>query len=203
MSGAVGGWGALKASPDHVLSRPFSGSSPDESPVVPAARRHLKRGSGDFATLASPEREESREGEEMESGGGKRRRGPRKRTLTLGLCGCAGFNLAGSGLRAFDYFCCFCVLFPGLLPEGPSGHNNITMIFRCFVIPLCDCDFLPQFVEASLLSRNRSVLLSSLPLVRLLLAGVSLLLFCRFGRWNLSVFRYRIRDGRLTYRCRG
>jgi hypothetical protein len=63
MSGAVGGWGALRASPDHVLSRPFSGSSPDESPVVPAARRHLKRG-------VSPEREESGEGEEMESGGG-------------------------------------------------------------------------------------------------------------------------------------
>jgi hypothetical protein len=63
MSGAVGGWGALRASPDYVLSRPFSGSSPDESPVVPAARRHLKR-------RVSPEREESGEGEEMESGGG-------------------------------------------------------------------------------------------------------------------------------------
>ena len=196
MSGAVGGWGALRASPDHVLSRPFSSFSPDESPVVPAARRHLKRG-------VSPEWESPGRGRRWRAGGGKRKRGLRKWTLTLGLFGCTRFNLAGSGLRAFDYFCCFCVLFPGLLPEGPSDHNNITMIFRCFVIPLCDCDFLPQFVEASLLSRNRSVLLSSSPLVRLLLAGVSLLLFCRFGRWNLSGFCYRGRYGRLTYWCRG
>jgi hypothetical protein len=203
MSGAVGGWGALRASLDHVLSCPFSGSSPDESPVVPTAHRHLKRGLGGFATLASLEWEESGEGEEVESGGEKRRRSLRKRTLTLGLCGCAGFNLAGNGLWAFDYFCCFRVLFPGLLPEGPLSHINFTMIFRCFVIPLCDCDFLPQFVEASLLSRNHSVLLSFPPLVRLLLAWVSLFLFCRFGQWNLSGFRYRSRDGRLMYRCRG
>jgi hypothetical protein len=70
MSGAVGGWGVLRASPDYVLSRPFSGSSPDESPVVPAACRQLKRGAGGFAALTSPEREESGEGEEVESGGG-------------------------------------------------------------------------------------------------------------------------------------
>ena len=67
MSRAVGGWSALRASPDHILSRPFSSSSPNESPIVLAARRHLKRGSGGFAALASPEWEESREGEEEES----------------------------------------------------------------------------------------------------------------------------------------
>jgi hypothetical protein len=67
MSGAVGDWGALKASSDHVLSHPFSGSSPDESPIIPTACQHLKHGSGGFATLASPEQEESREGEEKES----------------------------------------------------------------------------------------------------------------------------------------
>jgi hypothetical protein len=71
MSRVVGGWGALRASPDHVLSCPFSGFLPDESPVVPAARRHLKRGLEGFAALASPEREESGEGKEVESGRGE------------------------------------------------------------------------------------------------------------------------------------
>ena len=67
MSGAVGGWGALRASLDHVLSRPFSSSLPDESSVIPAARWHLKRGSGGFATLASLEREESGEEESAQA----------------------------------------------------------------------------------------------------------------------------------------
>ena len=53
MSGAVGGWGALRASPDHVISLSRSGSSPDESPVVPAVRRHFKRGFGGEGVGAS------------------------------------------------------------------------------------------------------------------------------------------------------
>ena len=76
----------------------------------------MSNGLGGDASLESPE-EESGEGEEEVESRGKRR-GPRKRTLTLGPCGCAGFSLAGSGLRAFDYFCCSCALFPASRRKG-------------------------------------------------------------------------------------
>ena len=65
-------------------------------------------------------------------------RSPRKRTLTPGRYGSvvSSRHLAGCGLRAVKYSCCFCALFPGLLPEEPSGHNQFMIIFRFLVSSL-------------------------------------------------------------------